>query len=654
VPKLDEVVVTASRYDVSNRAQPSATYFSRDEIESLGSLGDDTVRVTHHLPGVATNEISARPYVRGGAANELAVFVDGIRLVEPYHLRDFQGVFSIVDQRIVDSVAVHAGGFPPAYGDSLSALLVIEPIEPTELAHELGLSVLYSSLLSSGTFGDGSGSWLVSARSSNLDRVLADNLGQPAYSDVFARVGIDLGAKHRLVVGSLRFRDDIILTLEDEPNDQQQATSDTNSRQSWLKLDSEWSDALSSTTWVQAAAFESARREDVADLDEIVGSVDDRRTLDTVGVKQIWRYQPSERQLWNFGVELEQRDAAYRYASVADRRGLLATLGGTAPPLRALALAPSGNSYGVHAEDRIRITEKMVAELGLRWDRQTYLPAGLDSQFSPRASLLYRLGARTDLRLSHGRFFQPEGLLDLQVEDGVAEFARAQRAAHSVVSIEHRFGGTLALRAEVYRKSTRDVRSRYENLFDPLVLVPELRASRVLVAPERADAKGVELFISGERPFSWWAGVAFARADDEVDGALVPRSWDQRHAFNAGLTWPVGAWSLSATATMHRGWPATEVTVTTTPTGERVAVAGPRNALRLGGVRRLDARASREFAIGAGSLRFFAEITNLMNRDNPCCLVYEPVTTPDGLPSLAGEEQSRVGITGNIGLLWQF
>jgi hypothetical protein len=105
---------------------------------------------------------------------------------------------------------------------------------------------------------------------------------------------------------------------------------------------------------------------------------------------------------------------------------------------------------------------------------------------------------------------------------------------------------------------------------------------------------------------------------------------------------------------MHRGWPATEVTVTTTPTGERVAVAGPRNALRLGGVRRLDARASREIAIGAGSLRFFAEITNLTNRDNPCCLVYEPVTTPDGLPSLVGEEQSRVGITGNVGLLWQF
>ena len=155
---------------------------------------------------MANNQYSARPYVRGGATNELAVLLDGVRLVEPYHLRDFQAVFSAVDQRIVDSVAVHAGGFPAAYGDALSGLMVIEPREPTELAHELGLSVLYTSVLSSGTFADGRASWLVSARDSNLDRVLAEHLGEPAYSDVFVRVGVDLGAKHRLVIGGLAFQ----------------------------------------------------------------------------------------------------------------------------------------------------------------------------------------------------------------------------------------------------------------------------------------------------------------------------------------------------------------------------------------------------------------------------------------------------------------
>lgn len=654
VPKLEEVVVSASRYDVSNVAQPSTTYFSRDDVESLASLGDDTVRAAHRLPGVANGQYSARSYVRGGASNELAILLDGVRLLEPYHLRDFQGVFSVIDQRIVERVAVHAGGFPAAYGDALSGLMVVSPREPTALAHELGLSVLYTSLLSSGTFADGRASWLVSARESNLDRVLADHLGDPGYEDVFVRISADLGPKHRLVLGGLGFSDDIILTLQNDPDHREQAYSDTDSRQAWLKLDSNWTDRLSSSTWVQTTAFASRRRENVVDIDEIVGAADDAREMDSAGVRQAWQYEPSSRQLWSFGLEAARGDAEYAYASVADRRGLLATLGGMAPRSRALALARSGEVYGAFVEDRVRFTERFIADLGLRWDRQSYLPRELDRQYSPRASLLYRVGSRTDLRVSHGRFFQPERLIELQVEDGVQAFARAQSAAHSIVSVERRLAGTLTLRAELYRKWTRHVRPRYENLFDPLVLLPELRASRVLVAPERAEARGVELFVSGGAELSWWAGLAFAHADDRIDGVRVPRSWDQQRALNAGANWSVGGWSLSAAASLHRGWPTTEVEVVTTPEGDSVAVAGARNAARLGSVRRLDVRASRDFDLGPGALRFFAEVSNLTNRNNPCCLVYEPITLSSGQPSLAGRERGQPGITGNLGLLWQF
>ena len=509
-------------------------------------------------------------------------------------------------------------------------------------------------MLSSGTFADGQASWLVSARDSNLDRIVPEHLGDPAYSDVFVRVGVDLGPKHRLVIGGLAFSDDIVMTLQDEPDNRDEANDDTDSRQAWLKLDSVWTDRLSSSTWLQTTELTSRRRETVADLDEIVGRVDDARGLDSIGVKQAWQYEPSERQLLSFGIEAEASDAEYQYASVADRRGLLATLGGTAPPSRAIALAPSGDSYGLFVEDRVRFTDRLIADLGLRWDRQNYLPPGVDSQFSPRASLLYRIGSKTDLRLSHGRFFQPEGLLELQVGDGVGAFARAQSAAHSIVSIERRFAGTLALRAELYRKTTEHVRPRYENLFDPLVLLPELRASRARVEPEEAEAKGLELFVSGGSEWTWWAGVAFAHADDKIGDVREPRSWDQRRALNVGGTWQVGGWSLSAAGTVHHGWPTTEVTVETTPTGTTVAVAGERNAVRIGDVRRLDMRASRDFTVGRGSLRFFIEATNLTDRINPCCLVYEPVTLPNGQPSLVSREQGQAGLIGNLGLLWQF
>jgi hypothetical protein len=655
VARLDEVVVTASRYDLESRAEPSRADFSREDIENFLALGDDALRVAQRLPGVANNGFSARPYLRGGAPNEVAVHLDGIRLVEPYHLRDFQSVFSVIDQRVVDRVAVHAGGFPAEYGDALSGLMVVAPREPAALAHELGLSALYTSALTSGTFAGGRASWLASGRSSNLDRVVSDQLGQPSYSDVFVRMGVDLNARHRLVVGSLRFADDLVFTLDDAPDDREQAATDTDVHQAWLKLESAWTTRLSSSTWLHSTSFESRRREDVADLGELVGTVDDRRELDAFGVKQAFEYAAGERQLARFGFEAERREGRYRYASAGERRGLLATLVAEPSLVRDIALAPEGDSYGAYFEDRLRLGERVVADLGLRWDRQTYLPVTeTDDRFSPRLSVLVRLGSRSDLRFSHGRFFQAEGLLDLQLEDGVTAFWPAQRSAHSIVSIEHRFPETITVRAEWYAKTTSDVRPRFENLFEPLVVAPELRASRVLVAPERAEANGIEVFVSGEQPVSWWAGASLANADDTIAGQPVPRSWDQARALSAGVTFAVGAWTISAAAAAHRGWPATVLNVVENSAGDTVAVAGPRNAERLGSVRKLDFGASRDFAVGSTVLQFFTEIANLTNRDNPCCLAYEETSAPDGSPTLAVDEREQAGITGNIGLLLRF
>lgn len=652
VPKLDEVTVTASRYDVVSETQPSASSFSRDDIESLAELGDDTVRVAHRLPGIAASEFSARSHVRGGAADEMTVLLDGIELVEPYHLRDYQGVFSAIDQRVVSGLQIYSGGFPAAYGDALSGLMTIEPREPTELAHEIGVSVLHTSVLSSGTFADDKASWLVSARRSNLADVLKDDLGDPQYHDVFARVGVDIGAKHRLTLGGLGFDDDILLTPNDDASERESAHSEVDSQQLWLVLDSEWTPELSSRSWAYATQFDSLRRESV-DNAELLGSVVDRRELGERGVKQLWTYEPSEQHSLTFGFEAEQLEATYAYTSVAERRGLLATLGALAPRLRAIELAPTGDRYNAHVSGRVRLAERWVAELGLRWDRQSYSAAPADDQLSPRSSVLFRLAPRTDLRLSYGRFFQSEGVLDLQVEDGVTAFAPAQDASHSIIGVEHRFEAPLVVRVEAFRKWTRHARPRFENLFDPMALLPELRAGRVQVAPEHAEAEGIEVLVNGGAAVPWWLGYSVARVDDIIGGVHVPRGWDQRRAFDAGADFDVGRWSLSGTLSLHSGWPATELTLAQSG-GQTVVVAGPRNAQRLRALRRVDFRASRDVPLERGSLRWFMEVTNLTGRRNPCCWSFEEGVGVGGAPVLLKSERAGLPLTGNLGLLWEF
>ncbi len=74
-----------------------------------------------------------------------------------------------------------------------------------------------------------------------------------------------------------------------------------------------------------------------------------------------------------------------------------------------------------------------------------------------------------------------------------------------------------------------------------------------------------------------------------------------------------------------------------------------------GRAQRVDFRASRTYAAGAGSVRVFAEVTNLTGRENVCCLRYEQADTPIGAPpELAVEPRNGLPFTVNLGVLWQF
>jgi hypothetical protein len=52
-------------------------------------------------------------------------------------------------------------------------------------------------------------------------------------------------------------------------------------------------------------------------------------------------------------------------------------------------------------------------------------------------NLRYDPGERTQLRASWGRFYQAQGINELQVEDGIETFYPAQRADHLILSAEH-------------------------------------------------------------------------------------------------------------------------------------------------------------------------------------------------------------------------
>ena len=316
-------------------------------------------------------------------------------------------------------------------------------------------------------------------------------------------------------------------------------------------------------------------------------------------------------------------------------------------------------SFGAFVAYRAGWSERVVVEIGLRWDRQSY---AADEQISPRINALWRPNERTDVRLGAGRYFQSQRIHELRVEDGETTFSPAEASRHLELTVQHRLPRGWSLRFDAYDRSVTRVQPRWENLFDPLELFPESVADRVRIAPERARLRGIELMAQGssEGPWAWWVGYSLSFADDVVDGRAVPRAWDQRHAgkFLAAYTRD-GRWSISLSGTGHTGWPTTPMTATiaTLPDGStRIdPVVGERNSRRFPGYARLDLRASRWLALSRGRLRLDLEILNVTDRSNVCCVgEHLFVERPNGSVDVQRELDDWLGITPSAAVTWAF
>ncbi len=649
-PSLDEVVVSASRYALVADVPDVHTVLAQGALDALPRFAEDALKAVHRLPGAASNGLSGLAHLRGGDADETLVLLDGLPLYEPFHLRLLQSPTSVLDERIIGRLDVHAGGFTADFGDRMSGIIDVGSLRPERDAYyEAGVSLLHVGALASRRFADGRGQWLVSARRSNLDEIsdwTRSDLGEPHYSDGFARLDYAWSPATRGSLHVLLANDTAGIT---NPAGTEHADAGYSNTYVWGTLEQEWSASLATSALL---SFTNVSAERVASVDEPgqrVGHADDRREYDVLGLKLDARHATA-RWLQRAGIELRSLSARYDY------RGEVIfapdyPFPGASSFRRELAPRPSGEHVAVYWTLRGRLTDALVAELGLRWDEQTYGPGG-DDQWGPRFNLAWQATDATRLLASLGRYQQFQGVEELPVEDGVAAYSPAQRADHAIVGVEHSFDDSVTLRVEAYRKNHDRLRTRYENLYDPLSLAPELRWDRVAIAPSSARAEGLEALIAvRERgPWSGWASYAWSRVTDRVAGDDVRRSWDQAHTFNAGLGWAEGAWRATLAGQYHTGWPVTPIGLD--PDGN--VVVGAPNAARYAYFGSLDARVSHEWTLPRGTLTAHAEVTNLLDRRNPCCTDLRYATDADGVATLDRERRHWLPLVPSVGVLWKF
>jgi outer membrane receptor protein involved in Fe transport len=652
---IEEVVVQTSRYTLNTEIRANATFLTQDELKDLPQLADETLRAVQRLPGSATNGFSSVGPVRGGEPGEMAIVLDGLRLYEPFHLKNFLSPVSLLDSRIIEGIEFYSGGFPAIYGDRMSAVVDARSVHPGQPRYfEIGLNLFHISGLGSLAFADERGHVLLSGRRSNLGDLVQfseNDFGEPNYQDGFGRLDYRFSGR---TDASFEFllSSDAIRALK--ARETQRARAEYRNVYAWATVDHTWSDAAGSRLIMSYTDLSNTRRGRI-DEPARVASVSDERLFHVLGLR--WENSFDTARLEHrLGAEARRLWGTYQYASDVSLSAGMPFPGSPARHVqRTLSPEPKGYETLAYWDVRTDLGERWSIQGGLRVDTQTYDGSDDGEQWSPRLSVLYALGPKSHLRGSWGRFYQAQGINELQVEDGIDRFYPAQHADHFILGFDHAFDTGFNLRIEAYQKRYRAVNPHFENLFDPLVLFPEAEYDRVMIDPDSAESYGAEVLLQLPKrgPWSGWLSYAWSRVEDRIDGREVPRSWDQRNAISVGLTWSRGPWTAALTNSYHSGWPTTDLVLD--PAASPPALwPDARNQQRFAAYNSLDARLTRVFALSRGVLDVFAEVTNATSRANPCCVQYQPVTDANGNVTYLRDVDSWLPLVPSVGVLWRY
>ena len=124
VNTLTGVTLTAGTFEAGDNSKASVLK-PLDIVTTAGAAGD-FVAALQTLPGTSTVNEDGRLFVRGGAAGETQVFIDGLRVFQPYSATanniPTRGRFSPF---LFKGITFSTGGYSAEYGQALSSVLLL-------------------------------------------------------------------------------------------------------------------------------------------------------------------------------------------------------------------------------------------------------------------------------------------------------------------------------------------------------------------------------------------------------------------------------------------------------------------------------------------------------------------------------------------------
>jgi hypothetical protein len=605
----EAVTVSPERFRTVDPGAPAQQVLGSADIQNLrGVLADDPLRVVQALPGVATgDDLRSEFTVRGSNFSHMHLTLDGF--TTPYLLHAVRAVedesssgsVAMINSDILQDIALVNGGYVQQNGNRTGASVEfdVRPGSRERTQVRGAISGTGVSAVVEGPLPGKRGSWLASARQSYLDLLidrLVNDQVQFGFTDAQAKFVYDITPAQRaqvtLVAGRSRLK---------EPDAQVDSNDLYIGRNDSALAIGRWQWTASGTV-VSAGVMGGVNRF----TNETIGGTD----LDFGREQQISGRVDVQHQV-SSALQVEAGGEVDRLRESRRRQRPL-----TASTYRVVNdYSGDGTRVGAYVGAQWAVASRLTLIPGIRVDRWSLTD---DRTTSPWLQAVWRLSASTSVRGATGIYQQFPGFEQVIGAWGTPGL-RAERATHMDLGIEQAMGESARLQVTVYDREERDFLRRpgaETRLIDGR-LVP---ASRTTQFENRlsGSARGVEMMLRrlDANGFSGWVSYSYGRNryQDSASGEEFWGDLDQRHTVNLYGFYRVSPrMSVSAKLRAGSNFPAPGYYA---ESGGKYYVAETRNDVRLPSFARLDLRVNRTFTWTNRRLTLFAEVINVLNREN--------------------------------------
>jgi hypothetical protein len=605
----ETVTVSGDRFRSTDPGAPAQQVLGSADIQNLrGVLADDPIRSVQVLPGVSSgDDLRSEFSVRGSNFPHMHLTLDGF--TTPYLLHAVRAVedesssgsIAMINSDILEDISLVSGGYVQRSGNRTGASIAFNVRQGSRDRPQLRAAVsgTSASLVAEGPLGrDRRGSWLVSARQSYLDLLidrLVNDQVQFGFSDAQAKLTYDLNARQRaeltLIAGRSRL---------EEP------TEDVGPNDLYVGLNAS---GIGIGRWQRTTpravvsvgllgGVNNFRNETIAGVE-----LDTGRELQFAGRADA-RYQATPSFGVEFGAEIDH---------VQERRHRQRPAGGDFRVVN--DYSDTATRVGTYGTVSWVVSPAITIRPGIRVDRWSLTS---DLTTSPWMQVEWRLSAVTSIRGAAGLYQQfPD------FEEVIGAWGRPglqpERAEHMDIGVQWMLGASSRVQVTLYDREEQNFIRRAGG--ETRVVNGRLvRGSTSARFENRLDghARGVEIMAQrlGANGLSGWVSYSYGhnRYHDTMSGEFFWGDLDQRHTMNLyGLYRLSPRTSVSAKLRIGSNFPAPGYY---TEADGRYFVTGMRNEVRLPSFARLDLRANRTFSWSERRLTLFAEVINVLNREN--------------------------------------